>query len=252
MTATIVNPLAPVAGRLAPSTVAFIAANREADTASTPFARSLLAALVGGLSSVAMAESLVIASFGAPKSPSTGKPVKNVSGLRNFEGGARLYQAWKDALLVFENIDSDAYLVAPGTDEEQPDGVAGANAIRPLVTAFILSEGDVTALFGAKGLTARVKALMADHAAAIAKLNGVEPETDADADKSSDNDNAVQSLSDRAAAMLVALRDASDEAFTDAQTALSALSDYIDTRWNAIADKLQTPSDAEQPVAAAA
>lgn len=233
---TLVNPFAPVAGKLGETTASFIDASRSADTASTPFSRSLLATLVGGVATVAMSEMLVIASFGSPKSPSTGKPVKNVSGLRNFEGGARLYQAWKDVLFIVENIDADEYLIVPGTDADKPEGEAGKAAIRPLVTAFILGEGDVKALFGAKGLTARVKALMAEHGEAIARLNGIEPEAKEGEEGGANDNGAPQSLSDRATALLVALKDADDGAFIEAQSVLAVLADYIETRWNDVAE----------------
>lgn len=234
MTTRTVNPLAPVAGKLTANTLAFVTASREADSASTPFARSALAAIIGGLSSLAMTESHIVAAFGSPLSPSTGKPVKGISGLRNFEGGARLYQAWKGVTLIIENIDADAYLVAPGTSEDAPEGVAGLALIRKAVVAFVLNEGDIKSLFGAKGIIAFVKDSMEQHAQAVAKLAGVEPE-EAPASEG-DNDNAPQSLSDRSAAMLVALQAASDSDFFDASEALAALSDYIDTRWRQIAD----------------
>lgn len=229
------NPYAPVAGTLAASTVAFIAANRESDNASTPFSRSLLATLVGGLSSLAMAETLVIAAMGSPKSPSTGKAVKNVSGLRNVEGGARLYQAWKDVTLLIENIDADAYLVAPGSDEALPLGVPGKAAIRPAIVAFILSEGDVKSLFGAKGITATVKRMMAEHATALAALHGIVPDAANDAAESTDDAKAdYMDLGKRAAALLVAINAATDDDFIDHSTALAALADAITARWDAI------------------
>jgi hypothetical protein len=184
-----------------------------------------------------MTESHVLAAFGSPRSPSTGKPIKQLSGLRNIEGGARLYQAWKDIVLIVDNIDADQWLTPPDSDGETDEakaGVPGKRVIRPAIEGFILNEGDgPKALFGAKGLTAFVKEAMTAHAEAVAKLAGVEAEAEPEA---SANDNAPQSLTDRTAALMVALQAADDAAFIDASEALAALSDYIDTRWNALAD----------------
>jgi hypothetical protein len=255
MTTQNVNIYQPIATALVANTAAFIDANRVADNASTPFARSLLASVVGGLSSLAMAETLVIAAMGSPKSPATGKPVASVSGLRDFDGGARLYQAWKAVDYILSNIDADAPFSVP-VPEGAPEGTepltVGEGLIRKAVVAFILNEGDVKALFGRTGIHAKVKALMAEHAKALATAMGVEQEEDEKADESANDNSAPQSLTDRATAMLVALQSADDTAFFDAQTALAALSDYIDTRWNAIADATAPTGEAEQPEAKAA
>lgn len=249
-----VNVYAPVASNLASTAVAFIDANKAADSASTPFARSSLAAIIGGLSSVAMTEALVIAAMGSPKSPSTGKPIKKVSGLRDFDGGARLYQAWKDIVFITENIDADApkevvpAVEAEGDTEAVPAVVIGNGAIRSAVVSFILNEGDVKALFGKTGLTAKVKALMAEHAEAELKAHGIEAEGDTEAAEGDTEGKAEgdkpQSLAERVAAMLVALQAADDSAFIDNQTALAALSDYIDSRWDAIADATAPEAEA--------
>ena len=246
MTAT-VNLFAAPASTLAASTVAFIDANKGADSASTPFARSTLATIVGGIASASMVESIVIAAMGAPKSPKTGKPIAKVSGLRDFDGGARLYQAWKDIAFIVDNIDADAWVVAPA-DTDVPllptIGLPGANAIRPLVEGFILNASDAPkALFGATGLTHAVKAAMAEHSKAIALHAGVAPVADAtpaDADATKDDAPATVDVSGMAGAMLVALRSLDDAAFIDAKDALAMLSDYIDARWNAIADAGET------------
>jgi hypothetical protein len=230
MTDTI-NLFAKPAGALAANAVAFIAASGAADTASTPYARSALATVIGGLASFAMVESVLIAAMGSPKSPATGKPIAKASGLRDFPGGARVYQAHKAIAFVLDNIDADAIL-----DASNPEAVVpGAAAIRPLVEGFILETGDVKALFGKSGLEGKVKAAMADHAKAVATLHGV-VETPAETETNANDNAAPQTLAERAAVLLVALRAASDAEFTDAQTALAMVSDYIDTRWNDIAD----------------
>lgn len=232
MSVQAVNPFQPAASTVAASTVAFIEANRNADKASTPFARSTLAAVVGGLSSLSMVESLVIAAFGSPKGKN-GKPVAKVSGLRALDGGSRLYQAWKDVAFIVENLDADA-----PTEQTRGDETAtiGEGAIRAAVTAFILQDdGAATALFGATGITAKVKALMADHAKAIADFHGIKAEGEGEGEAEAEGDKGEapagrQSLTDRANAMLLALREASDADVAGALDALAILADYIDQR----------------------
>ena len=230
MSVQAVNPFQPAASTVAASTVAFIEANRSADKASTPFARSTLAAVVGGLSSLSMVESLVIAAFGSPKGKN-GKPVAKVSGLRDFDGGARLYQAWKAVAFIVDNLDADA-----PTEQTRGEETAtiGEGAIRAAVTAFILQDdGAATALFGATGIAAKVKALMADHAKAIADFHGIVAEGEGEGEGEGDKSDAPagrQSLTDRANAMLLALREASDADVAEALDALAILADYIDQR----------------------
>ena len=249
MTDNVVSPFAAPATALAANTVAFVDANRASDAASTPFARSVLASVVGGLSSLAMVDMLIIAAMGSPKSPATGKPIAKVSGLRDFDGGARLYQAYKVVVSVLENIDADA----PVTIGEGEAAVTvGEGLIRKAVVGFILGEADAPkALFGKSGLDGTVKGIMAEHAKATLAAMGVEPEADADADAKPADANAPMSIADRLAATLVAIKAMSDEEFFDNQQALAALSDFIDARWDAIAAATAPVEGESQPEAIA-
>lgn len=240
VTATVeVNPFRSTANDIAPATVAFIAANKASDGASTPFARSTLAAIVGGLSTADMVESLVIAAFGSPKSEKTSKPIAKVSGLRDLEGGARLYQAWKDVSFIAANLDADAPVTIGEGDAAT---IVGAGEVRKIVTAFILQDdGAPKALFGSTGVTARVKEAMKAHNVEVMKAHGVSPEADASDAKSEgegegDANATRQPITDRINAMMVALRDMSDAEFEGAWEALATMADYVDQRGNAISD----------------
>lgn len=243
MATVAVNVFAKAASTVAASTVAFKDASVASDNASTPFARSVLAAVVGGLSSVDMVQSLIIAAFGSPISDKTGKAIAKVSGLRDVTGGARVYQAWKDIAYVVDNLDADAPVEhTKGEGDEAETVTIGNGAIRATVTAFILQDdGAVSALFGRTGLTATIKALVADHAKAIMALHGVEADKSEDEGKDEGKDEAPrQSLTDRANAMLVALRDADDATLTEASDALALLADYIDQRFRPVEETQET------------
>jgi len=237
MTAT-ANIFAAPANRFAANAVAFIEGAKASATLATPFARSLLAALVGGSASPSMLESMVLSAAGSPRSPKTGKLIAKVSGLRDaIEAGDAIRKAWENTLFVFDNIDADAWLVAP-TDEDA--GQPGAAAIRPMVEAFILeSEGAEKALGTPHaGLRGKVQAAIRAHTDAIALLHNVEPEkAEGDAPEGDAPEAPVASNPvDMVNAMLVRLRSMSDADFTAAQAELAMLSDYVDTRWNAIAE----------------
>lgn len=253
MTTKALNIYAPIAANLAASAISLIETSRATDAASTPFARNAFAAIVGGLSSLAMTASLVIASAGSPKG-ANGKVIKNVSGLRNVEGGTRVYQAWKEIELIASNIDADEWLVMPDPDAETDDGKAGqpgARVIRPAVVAFILNDADAAhkALFGKTGIASFVRDAMTEHGKALAALHGVEAD-ESDKEEGKEGDTP-QTLSERVASMLVALQASDDAAFVEASTALASLSDYIDSRWAAIADAT-APEQGEAGLADAA
>ena len=242
---TTVNLFAPIANGMTANTIAFKDASKAADTASTPFARSVLAAVVGGVSTIAFAESVVIGAFGSPKSPKTGKPIAKVSGLRDVEGGSRVYQAWKDIAFIVENLDTDAAVEVTPPAKEGEEGKAvtvGDGAIRKAVIAFILSDaGAATALFGATGLTARIKAMIAEHGKAVMEAMGVQQETPNKGEETPAAP-APQSLTDRINALIVAINEADDATLGEALVSLSALADLIDTRTTPVAD--ETPTQA--------
>lgn len=244
-----INAFAAPAMQLTTNTVAFIDANKAADNASTPFARSAISAVVGGLMSAGMVESMIVAAMGSPLSPKTGKAISKVSALRDFDGGARLYQAWKDVVVILDNLDADAATdhTIPGKDGADDTVVSiGTGAIRAAVVAFLLEEKDgATALFGAKGITATVKGLMAEHAKTVLAAYGVEAEkSDDDKGEGDKGTDANLSLTDRANAFLVAMRHASDDDMNAALEAIGAVADYIDARFAVVA-----PVETVEPVA---
>lgn len=217
------------ASALTASTVTFMNASVAADNAATPFARSALAAVVGSLMSASLVEATVIAAFGSPSSVKTGKPIAKASGLRDLPGGARFYQAWKDVAYIIDNIDSDQ-----PTDHVINDATVsiGTGAIRTAVVDFILEQNDgATALFGAKGITATVKALVAEYAKDVMRANGIDPEAKSEKTDADKSDAAPVSLTDMANAFLVAMRHASDDDMNAALEAIGAVADFIDARF---------------------
>lgn len=225
MTQTI-NLFAKPAATLASNAIALGDAGKATSGASTAFARSVLATVMGGLSSLDMVQSLTIAAMGAPRSPKTGKPVAKVSGLRDFDGGDAIYNAWKRIAFILDNLDADAWIEAPSDDNA--DGIAGASAIRPMVTAFVLNEaGAKSALFGATGIHAAVTEAMTVHAEAIALHNGVTPTEANDTDNDTDTDTAPVTLAERIATFLVALKASDAETLIANGEALQTLSDAI-------------------------
>jgi hypothetical protein len=245
------NSFATVSATLGSSVVAFIEGSRDADAKATPFGRSFLAATVSGLYTVSLAETLVIASFGAPKSPATGKPIATVSGLRTFNGGASVYQAWKALVRINDNIDADSVLVA-ATDDTP--ATPGACAIRKLVEGFILeTDGAPKALFGPYGLVKAVDEALKAHGKALAALNGVTgDEPGVDGDKPAEAVVPAMSLTDRAAALLVAINAATDDELLAAYDAIDAIVTAMDARIAADAAPANDDDTVTAPVMEAA
>lgn len=237
MTAT-ANLFAAPANRFAASAVAFIEGAKASATLATPFSRSLLAALVGQVSSVAMLESMVLSAAGSPRSPKTGKVIAKISGLRDaIEAGDAIRKAWESAIFVFDNIDADAWLTVPSPADET-EGVPGAGAIRPMVEAFILEADGAEKAIGTKssGLLGKVHAAIRTHTDAVALLHNVEPEkSETDISEANGDVKTIKAHGEAIAAMLVRLRSMTDDEFRADQDALAMLSDYIDSRWNDIA-----------------
>lgn len=233
MTVIANNTLATVALTMTADAMTLRTAGEATGKAQIAFARSVIAASLTGVATLAFAEAQLIAVYGAPKD-SKGKAVKSASGLRDVDGGFAAYQAWRVIAYVVDNADTDAAndVTNPTTGDVAS---VGDGAIRTLLTSFALGE---TALRGLSGLKKAVEALVTAHATATAVAMGVAVEDTTD-DKGKDgaNDNAAPvSLHDAATAMLLRLQSATDADFETAQTALAALSDYVDARWNAIAD----------------
>lgn len=238
MTATATNlPLASIALTMTADAMALRTAGEATGKAQTAYARSTLAAIATGVSSLAFAEAQLIGVYGAPKD-SKGKAVKSASGLRDVDGGFAAYQAFRIIRHVADNIDTDA----PATITP-PEGEAvsvGTGAIRALVVSFALGESGLRGLSGLKGA---VDALVTAHANAVAKAMGVAVESDDKGEGNGDKGttDAPVSLLDAATAMLLRVQNASDVDFAEAQAALAALSDYIDSRWAHIADATNAP-----------
>jgi len=228
--------LATVANDMTSNALALRVAGESAAKAQMTFAQSTVAAVLTGVSSLAFAEASLLGVFGSPKD-AKGKAIKSASGLRDIEGGFSAYQAFRVIRFVVENMDADAPVDVTHPTEGTVTNV-GTGEIRTFLTAFALGESDVRGVNGAKK---RVETLIAAHAAAVAAAMGVKADGEGegegegkDADKG--GKDAPVSLIDTVTATLLRLQSADDAAFTEAQTALAALSDYIDSRWNAIAD----------------
>jgi len=246
---TAINLFAKPAATLATDALALKGAGIAASGASTTFARSVLATVLGGLSSLDMVASVVIAAMGAPKSPKTGKPIAKVSGLRDFEGGDAIYNAWKRVAFILDNIDADASDVAPATDDAP--AIKGANTIRSTVTAFILKEaGAPTALFGSTGVHAFVVSAMTAHAEAIALHNGVDNSEQKEGEQKEGEQEAPVTLADRIALFMVALGAASDETVLTSANELEALMDAIVDRNNAAIANLADATPELESIAA--
>lgn len=240
--------LTPVSEKLAPRAVELRTAGEAVDTAATPFSRSLFAALLTGVS-LPMTETIVVAAYGSPKSPATGKPVKGVSGLRAVHGGAAAYQTFKAVTVIAAAMaDPTVYLGADAATylPEGVETVTVADIIAPMVERFALADKEAHKSLNALGLA--VKAVLTAHAKAVTEAADAPP-------ASGDNDNSDSEaealpLSERLGLIMAEIAALSDEAFTDEQTGLAALSDLIVTRWEAIEAALSAPAEQEQKKAA--
>lgn len=104
-----------VANAMGETIKAFRSAAVTAENKATPMARSILAALMTGVATADKVVIAVIASFGDPKSPKTGKPVDKLSGLRDFVGGEATRKTVESILKIHENIRGDDNLKALAT-----------------------------------------------------------------------------------------------------------------------------------------
>lgn len=229
------DTLSTVAANFTADAIALRTAGEATGKAQIAFGRSVIAAVLTGVSTLAFAEAQLIAVYGAPKD-AKGKAIKSASGLREVDGGFAAYQAWRVIAYVCDNVDTDKAhdVTHPVTGDVAS---VGDGAIRALLTSFALGD---TALRGLSGLKKAVEALVTAHATATATAMGIVTEADdkgeGDASKG-DNDNTPPvSLADAATAMLLRLQNASDAEMEAAKDALAALADYADARWNAIAD----------------
>jgi hypothetical protein len=217
--------LATVAATVADEIKTFRSNAVTLENRSTPFARSLLASVVSGLSTVSLLEAAVIHAFGNPKN-AKGKPIAKVSGLRDCVGGKAVYQTWKSFVSIVDCIDGDA-----PTEVEQEDGTTitvGEGLIRKAVTGFILGEADAPKTLGAlnKLITDTLKAHYA-----LTMPSNEEAEADnaeADADNAAPVASSSLSLRERAEQLLVAFNAADATARDEAFEAIAALFEAVD------------------------
>lgn len=208
---------------------------------STPFARSLLASVVSGLSTVSLLEAAVINAFANPKN-AKGKPIAKVSGLRDCVGGKAVYQTWKSFVSIVDCIDGDA-----PTDVEQDDGTVvsvGSGSIRKAVTGFILSEADAPKTLGALN-TFIADALKAHYALTMPSNADAEADNADAAEAKADAPAPVSmSLRERAEQLLVALNAADNDAVNEAYDAIAAIAEALNAR-------IEQDAPAEQELVAA-
>lgn len=224
------------ADRLAVNAVDLRTAGEAVDTAATPFSRSLLAALLTGVSR-AMTESIVVAAYGSPKG-ANGKTVKGVSGLRNVHGGQAAYQTFKTSGNLFDASADPTPFAADGDNKGKPVG----EIIRPMLTLY--AEG---AKEGAKSLNAlnvAVNAILAAHAKAVAAEAGAKEATKPEGE-GGDTEAAPKSLGELAEALRALVMAATDADYAENVDALSALSDAIVTRYDAMTGEGGSHSAAE-------
>lgn len=181
---------------------------------ATPMARSILAALMTGAATHDKVVAAVIASFGEPKSPKTGKPVDKLSGLRDFVGGDATRKTVESILKAYDNIKGDAVL-------------------EKLASDFVLERAG-----SPKSLRALTVAI-ADHLRAEAAKNAGDTGGGAETNIGNTGDDAkggvVVSDTDvlNKAAMIVASMD--DDAFLAASDTIAALQSAIRARMDAYA-----------------
>jgi hypothetical protein len=190
-----------------------VTSENKGNTAS----RSLLASLVSGVMTEALAVAAIIHAFGNPKG-AKGKPVETLSGLRNSTGGDAVRKMAETVFRIVNNIDADS--VAPeGNDDWQP-------AIRPLVVSFIL--GEEGAPKSLRALNDAVNSALRAYAKATQPDNG---EAEAEAEEGeAGQQQPVQSLTDRTLALMVAYENATDDEAAEAHEALEALFAMVNDR----------------------
>lgn len=216
MTTSNINPaLATVAATVGEDLKAFRSASVTGENKGNQSARSLLASLVAGVYTPALATAAIIHAFGNPKGKG-GKPIEKLSGLRAFTGGDAVRKAASTVFGIFENIDADATVI------ETADGNVGA-AIRPLVVGFILNEEGAPKSL--RALSEGVSAALRSYVAATAPVaDEAEPNGDAGGDATAP---VTQSLNERVLAVMVAYEAATPEAKLEAHDALAMLWEMV-------------------------
>ena len=188
----------------------FRSAAVTAENKATPMARSILAALMTGTTSADGVVAAVIASFGNPKSPKTGKPVDKLSGLRDFVGGDATRKTVESILRIHDNIRSVPELKA-------------------LATAFILETANCP-----KSLRALDVAVKEALRAAAAKDTPPEGPAETNVDAPTDGGAAVVStLADRLNKLALEIAGLSDDDFLAVSAETAALRKAIADRTNA-------------------
>ena len=210
-----------VANNMGETIKAFRSAAVAAENKATPMARSILAALMTGVASPDKVVATVIASFGNPKSPKTGKPVDKLSGLRDFVGGDATRKTVESILKAHEN--------AKGND-----------ALVKLVTSFVLDADGAP-----KSLRALIVAISDKIRADAAKEVGPSEKAETNTGNTGDDAKGGVTITDadlinKAALVIAGLDDA----------AFLALSDNVAALRKAIADRMDAYATAQLKLAA--
>lgn len=223
-----VTSIATVAATVGDDVKAFRSAAVTAENKATPFARSMLAALMSGVWTRTLAESAIIHAFGNPKSPKSAKPITKLSGLRDFVGGDAVRKTAESVFELHANIDA-------------------VPTVRPIVTAFVL--GDDGAAKSLRALQTAVREAVKAHVEASAPDN-----SDAVADNAAEADaapntgdapTAAKTLNDYVMELIVRYEAATPMEKSEAHTALELLWDTVNT------DVVQSADEAFDPALAA-
>lgn len=202
--------LAIIAATVGDDVKAFRSAAVTAENKATPFARSMLAALLSGVMTKLTAETAIIHAFGNPKSQA-GKAIAKLSSVGDYlPGWGAVRKTYGTVTTLFDNIDS-----APG--------------VRPLVVAFVLNEP--TAAKSLRALDVAVRDAIAKHVEETAPANDdavADNEAAAnDAPTTTTTPEPAVSLTDRVMALMVAYEAASPDEKNVAHDAIAMFFDMV-------------------------
>lgn len=222
-----------VAATVADDVKAFRSAAVTAENKATPFARSMLAALMSGVWTRTLAESAIIHAFGNPKAPKSGKPVAKLSGLRDFVGGDAVRKTAETVFEMFANLDA-------------------VPTVRPIVTAFVL--GDEGAAKSLRALNVAVRDAVKAHVEANAPDNS-EAVADNDAEAgavptTSTTTEPTLSLADHVMQLAIRYEAATPEEKSAAHEAFEMLWDTVNRDVIASADEAFEGEQADLKIAA--
>lgn len=202
-----------VANNMGETIAAFRKSAVTTENKATPMARSILAAMLTGVATEDKVTIAVIASFGNPTSPKTGKPVAKLSGLRDFVGGDATRKTVETIVKIHANV-------------------KGHDALTKLVTSFILdAQGAPKSL---RALDVAVKdTLKAEAAADPANADGA-----AETNTGTNDDTATapsETIADRINKLALEIAGTSDDEFQLMGDNIAALRKAIADRTDAYA-----------------